>query len=144
MKAVELVQQLAEQVQLPSLAPNADGIYEIAFDGNLDLEFEIVSVNQLIVRARLESLPDDQDDRAKMTREYLQRNLAHLSHQDQVVALDRLGGLFWIYRLVKTDSMDVRGFCAIVEEFLNSLEWWRQTSSTTSSTPTWAFPMLRP
>lgn len=141
----QLIAAVAERLGLGTLAPDDGGAYEVVFDGELDLQFVPLEGSLLLIRSRLSSLPPDPAQQAPVLRKLLNWNLAKLREQRELLTIDRTNREVWLYRLVRSDKTDQAALCSLLEEFLNSLEWWR-TSESAQAQPAAALPMtlLRP
>ena len=149
MKHSELIAGLCELLRIGQLEPDSAGVYAIVFDDGLDVELLALSDSLLLVRSSVADLPDEDDRHEEFYRTHLQHNLLVLRDQTTVLSLDRESKKVWLHRVVPTKQTDVRFFCDQIEDFVNTIEWWRNWESQAQAQVTRApqmtpYNMLRP
>jgi len=107
------------------LEPDRDGVYAIVFDGGLDVEFVSLTDKLLLVRSAVADVPEDRDAREDFFRTHLQQNLLALRDQTATLSLDSEKGVLWLHRTAALDRSDFRAFCDLLEDFVNTVEWWQ-------------------
>ena len=144
----DLVSGLCDYLRIEPLEPDASGIYEIVFDDGLDVEILSLSDSQLLVRARIGDVPEEKEQREDFFRTQLQHNLLNLRGQFCSLSWDAQANIVWLYQMAHSNKIDVRGFCDLVNQFVNTLEWWRnldnQTQATLSPAEMMPINMIRP
>ncbi len=143
----ELIHGLCEYLRIEPLEPDAGGVYEIVFDDGLDVEILPLTGSQLLIRGLIADVPEDKDQQEEFFRTHLQNNLLNLQGQTCSLSLDRERGAIWLYRMARTDRIDVRQFCELVNELVNTLEWWHNlegTNTAISPAAMMPFNMIRP
>ena len=149
MKFEELMDGLRSTLRMPSLEPGRAGVYAIVFDAGLDVELLSLTDRIVLLRSSVADVPEEEDAREDFYRKHLQYNLLVLRDQTATLALDKDAGKVWLYRTVDSSQIDVRMFCDLVEDFVNTLEWWRSFESESQSqtvrpSDMLPFNMLRP
>ncbi len=141
-----LIETTLERLGVEEARPGADGEYEVVFDGNLDLQILPLEGSLILIRARLDTVPADFPVDRDSLAELLTRNLANLRRQSEIVTLDRVSREVWLYRLVRStaDRNEDALLLAVLEEFLDSLEWWRATTDERPAHVSSPFQFLRP
>lgn len=128
------------------IEPGPEGEFTLIFDDQLDLQLLPFEGSHLLIRSRLGTFPDDRQQREAEFRVLLNRNLANLRRQSEIVTIDRQQRVVWIYRMLRVpaDRTDESALLDVLEEFLNSLEWWRGVAQEASASPPAAMMFLRP
>ncbi len=141
-----LIRSVVEKLGVEGAEPDSSGAYEIVFDGNLDLQILPLEGSHILVRSRLGSVPAEFPADRDYLSSVLGRNLANLRRQSEIVALDREKREVWLYRLVRSraDRNDDAALMAVLEEFVDSLEWWRSSVEERSPAASSPFQFLRP
>ena len=143
----ELVNGLCEHLRIEPLEPDAQGVYEVVFDEGLDVEIVPLTATQMLVRSQIAEVPQEKDQQESFFREHLQHNLLNLQGQECSLSLDSEAGIVWLFQMARSDRIDVREFCSLINTFVNTLEWWRNLETTeATTTPMSMMPMniLRP
>lgn len=130
MALAELVAGLCEYLRIEPIEADAQGVYEIIFDERLDIEILALTGTQMLVRAKIADVPPEQEQREEFYRTHLQHNLLNLQGQSCSLSLDSEAGVIWLHQLARMDQIDVRGFCELINAFVNTLEWWRNLENT--------------
>lgn len=143
MTLASLMEELRQTLRLQSLTPDADGVYSLVFDEGLDLEILGLGTSHLLVRSKLFDVPTDDQERELFLRDHLQHNLARLQQQSAVLSLDEPGRQLWLAASHRIDSLSPREFGERIEQFVNSLDWWRRLTAPAPSS-LFHVNMLRP
>ena len=147
MALAELVAGLCEHLRIEPIEADARGVYEIVFDDGLDVEILPLTETQFLVRANIAAVPEEKEQREDFYRTHLQHNLLQLHGQSCSLSLDSEAGVIWLHEMARTDRVDVRAFCEMINAFVNTLEWWRNLENTqqqVSPAAMMPFNMIRP
>jgi hypothetical protein len=141
-----LIESVLSRLGVEDATPGPDGEYEVIFDNQLDLQILPLEGSLILVRSSLGFVPPDRNAEATFLASVLRRNLANLRRQSELVTIDRELRTVWLYRLVRpqADSRDDSALLRILEEFLDSLEWWRATTEDRPSASASPFQFVRP
>lgn len=120
----------------------SDGVYEIVFDGGLHVEVVELTGSQFVIRSELAQLPDDKNDWRPVLSEYLSGNLLLLREQSNVLSLDQNTGTIYLHRMLRSNEVSVYEFCEIVSQFVTTLEWWNNRSTSSDATTVSAFDLM--
>lgn len=148
MKPTDLIAGLCDYLQMSQLEPDNDGVYTIVFDEGLDIEFVALNDKLLLVRSGVSDVPEDPQEHEAFFRGLLRDNLCFLRDQTATLSLDTETEKVSLARTVIVPRQSVNDFCEIVEDFVNTLQWWRSLASrkSTDHTASEFMPsnMLRP
>lgn len=141
-----LIESVLTRLGVEGAAPGAEGEYEVVFDGDLDLQILPLENSLLLIRAKLGTVPGEFPADRDFLARTLGRNLANLRRQSEIVALDREKREVWLYRLLHAvaDRTDDAALLSVLEEFVDSLEWWRATTDDRPAAVSSPFQFLRP
>ena len=131
-----LVNNLCEFLNIDPIEPNSERVYEIVFDGGLNVEITALSNSQVVIRSELATLPDDDAEQESMLRDYLQVNMLLMREQKNSLSLDRDTRKIWLYRMAMVDHISESDFHELVSEFVVTLEWWKKRGSSGPPTST--------
>jgi hypothetical protein len=142
----QVIERLAVRLGTGAIEPGPEGEYTLIFDDQLDLQLLPFESSHLLIRSRLGTFPEARQLREGEFRVLLNRNLANLRRQSEIVTIDRQQRAVWIYRMLRipADRTDESALFAVLEEFLNSLEWWRGVAKEASAPPPGPMMFLRP
>jgi hypothetical protein len=146
MTTTHFIDALAARLGIGALERQPDGICEVVFDDMLELQLVPLDELHLLLRSRLAAVPEGFEESQTFLRRVLNRNLANLRNQRETVTLEETSREVWIYRLLRTDKTDEPLLFAALEDFLNSLEWQRNSTAvetTPASLPS-PFSFIRP
>lgn len=137
MSLADSIARLAQQLGVGPLEPDAEGAWPLVFDGQLDLQLLPLEGSALLVRSRLAVCPEDPAARERQLRTVLHRNLASLRRQSEIVSMDASRRELWLYRIIRmrADKTEDSALLEVLEEFLNSLEWWRDLAADAAPPP---------
>ena len=148
MNLPSLFQEFCDFIAIGSIEPDANGVATIVFDAGLNVEFVALSDRQFLVRSKIADVPENQDERNDFYRTHLQHNMLIVRDQFASLALDDDSKILWLFRTVDSRKVDVRTFSKIVEDFVNTVEWWKQIESRQKADagfdPRIQYTMLRP
>lgn len=149
MKPVDLIEGLRDYLGMSQLEPDSKGAYTIVFDEGLDVEFLALNDKLLLVRSTVADVPEEEDECESFFRNLLHHNLLFLREQTATLSLEDDAAVVWLARTVVAAQQDVTDFCELVEDFVNTLQWWRsitpQSSAVSSTQVEWLpLNMLRP
>ena len=147
MQLTELIDGLREFLRLEELEPDNDGVYSIVFDDGLDVEILALTDRLMLIRSTVADLPEDKEQHEAFLRQQLQQNLPTLHTQNGSLSLDLKQKVLWLHRVARIDQLDVRQLCELVEDFVNTIEWWRQVEQPAASPmmgSAFPFNMIRP
>ena len=148
MKPADLVEGLRDYLSMSRLEPDSGGVFTIVFDDGLDVEFLALNDKLLLVRSRVADVPDAEIEHEAFYCDLLKHNLIFLREQTAVLSLDDEAGKVWLSRTASVDDVHVAGFCELIEDFVNTLQWWRQFAARETAAPAAArfsaLNMLRP
>jgi hypothetical protein len=141
-----LIESVLNRLGVEGVTPGVEGEYEIVFDNNLDLQILPLEGSLILVRAKLGTVPGEFPADRDFLSSLLGRNLANLRRQSEIVAMDRTDRIVWLYRLVRVraDRTDDAALLSVLEEFLDTLEWWRATADERPAPVSSPFQFLRP
>lgn len=120
-----LIDGLRDFLRMETLDPDADGVSAIVFDDGLEVELLALSDKLLLLRANIADIPDEEDAREEFYKRQLQYNLLALRDQSASLSLDSNAGRIRLHRVISCDRIETREFYNVVEDFVNTLEWWR-------------------
>ena len=141
MQITELISALCQHLQLDSLEPNEEGVYELTFDDGLDIE--ILSFhNNLLLRSSVGDFPEDTGQQEDFLRRLLNRSLPRLKDQYASLSIDEQQQRVWVYHSRPLNSLDIHRFCELVEQFVNAVAWWAEFES--NAAPMGPMTMLPP
>ena len=120
-----LITSLCEFLSVDGIESDSDGVFDIVFDGGLNVSFAALSRSQVLIRSELATLPVDADERETVLRDYLQANMLLLKDQQNSLSLDTEAGKIWLYRIVLADRISVHDFSELLSVFVVTLEWWQ-------------------
>ncbi|MCG8652137.1 MAG: CesT family type III secretion system chaperone [Pirellulales bacterium] len=129
MKPLELIDGLRRYLQISRLEPDHNGVYTIVFDDGLDIDFIALNDNLLLIRSSIAGVPEDPGEHASFYRDLLQANLRFLRDQTASLSFDEESNQVWLGRTIAVRQQDLSGFCDLVEDFVNTLQWWRGVAS---------------
>ena len=141
MELQDAIRTLAEELHLPEIAPDDDGIYTVVFDGELAVEIVPWDDSTVLLRTPLEALPVGDPDKEKlMLQRVMQFSLARLRGRRTTTSLDAPSNRLLLTRTLALSSLRPFEFSAAIEDFVNDLDMWQRfldsgvaTSSTASS-----------
>ncbi|MBG0775384.1 MAG: type III secretion system chaperone [Desulfovibrionaceae bacterium] len=116
---------------------------ELAFEDGLAVRCRVTGRQEVLVSAVVAASLPGGDDALKRL---LALNLGRASRQREVLAADRATGEIVLFAKVRTDAMDHDGFDAVMERFLNALDFWKTNTGgeRAGSGPVSPFSMVRP
>ncbi|HVJ68600.1 MAG TPA: CesT family type III secretion system chaperone [Caulifigura sp.] len=146
MSLQSLIESVLSKLGVEGVTPGPEGEYEVVFDSSLDLQILPLEGSLILIRSRLGTVPGEFPADRDYLASVLSRNLANLRRQSELITLDREKREVWLYRLVRAtaDRTDDAALLAVLEEFVDSLEWWRATTDERSATVSSPFQFLRP
>ncbi|HSI86701.1 MAG TPA: CesT family type III secretion system chaperone [Candidatus Methylacidiphilales bacterium] len=124
MDLADAIRTLAEELQLPDIAPDEDGSYSIVFDGDLVLEILPWDNRTFLMRTTLVPLPSEPEKEKLMVQRVLQFSLAKLRCRLTSTSLDPASRRLILSRVLQSTALRPFEFIAAVEDFLNDIELW--------------------
>ncbi len=107
--------------------PDAGGRYHFALRGGLGLTMFSPDGNAIILRAEVQTLPAEESPRENMLRAQAKLAVAALKERRTTLALE--GDVIILHRVVPDRETPVERMPAIVETFLNDLDWWKKQAA---------------
>ncbi|MEW4486742.1 CesT family type III secretion system chaperone [Thalassoglobus sp. JC818] len=118
-------QHLSETLGIDDLIPEEDGRYRMQFDQQLDVSIRIDGRSTVILESALGPVPDDEMRAEHLLKQVLGRSLLHFRRCRDVVCYEPESEQIVLQRSFNLDDISISGFHEQLEEFLNTLEPWR-------------------
>jgi hypothetical protein len=127
-----LVESLAQRLEMPVPASDENGAYTFVFDG-MPVHCRSGPDQRLILWGGLGEIPPDPTQAEEQAREILKANLAWMKTRKEIVCIDPESGEMVLYLSLKIPDLDVDRFEEKIEGLVNSLEFWLERAKTFSA-----------
>ena len=107
--------------------PDAQGRYCFTLRGGLNLAMFSPDGNAVILRAEVQALPGEEIPRENLLRAQAKLAVAEFKERKSILALE--GDVLILHRVVFAKDTPLENMSAIVETFLNDLDWWKKQAA---------------
>ncbi len=145
MKSDEFLETIRHHLESEVLEKTGDDVYSLSFDKNLTVQIRCLGPTTVRFEGIVTILPEDRFQSEQLLRKFLQRSLAQLHRESEILTLDSQDSVVWIYRELRTDCFNspTTDAISVVEDFVNHLEGWTSASKDAPATIQ-PIHMLRP
>jgi len=125
MKSDQLLCELGLIIGLPDLKFNEEGCACLVFDGRTEVNIESdADTGALQIYADLCPLPAEGREALYLT--LLEANMFGMKTLGSTLAVDSVQHVVVLCRTLSADSMGAQEFSSFIEDFVNSVELWRE------------------
>ena len=111
--------------------PDGEGRYHFTLQGGLALDMFSPDGNAIILRAAVQSLPDEEALRENLLRAKAKLAVAASRERKTVLALE--GDDLILHLVVPSRETPLESMPGIVKAFLNDLDWWKAQAARLAS-----------
>lgn len=136
-----LAEAQAERLGMPGIEPDADGAFTFAFEEGLVVSFLQEGDHSFYLRGEVGSLPTTGDTEAALRR-LLQLNFVRIQQQKAFLSVNPEQNLVFLHERLEETQLSVDDAIQAMEQFLNTLEFWRKTLSSEPELPRGPLPFF--
>lgn len=143
MELEDFIRVFSERMNLGSLEPDKEGSYTFVFDDHLSVRCFSAGKEAILLNGTIGEFPEDEIKAEEQLRRILKLNLARMKTQKEVLAFAPETRELICYLKTKIKELTADDFMDLVENFVNTFEFWTQS---VKDVPTTApdFFVLRP
>ena len=104
----------------PALDPSTGG-YALAIGARYLVHLHEIG-SEIVARAWLDDLPEEEGRRSEVVRRLLKRELARFGEDDLVLSIDEAAGELRLHRRVSGTTLDARGLDALLQSLIDGVE----------------------
>ena len=130
MKFEELIKEFSERLNIELPPRREDSSYQFFIDNRYTVTCLPASGNTFIITAELTDLPQDEIAKKEFLSDILKVNLARMYIQNEILSIDPETKKIILFNRISLDNLDVNHFISFFEQFLNTLEFWINYTTT--------------